>query len=223
MNIFLLSDTNNLNKDLKEKISQEIEKRKFRIAYISSVPQGEERPYFHITENDYRNINSNVSLEYFDLSDEFNKETLNKILNYEIIHLSGGSTYTFLESAQKRNLKELLDVHLSKNGLVIGVSAGAILLTKNIDTSLFCGDVNTGNLESLNGMSFVDFCFLPHLGNHYTNSTENLKKVQEFSNSLGVKIYICSDSDGIFCNDSQEELVGNFVTVHPQKSSNIVP
>ena len=106
--IFLLSETNQLNAQLRERLLSEIQSRGNKIVYISSEPQNIKRNFFEVTKNDYAAIDSRISLEYFDLSDNFNDQTLQTILDFEIVHLSGGNTYTFLESLRKRNLKEII-------------------------------------------------------------------------------------------------------------------
>ena len=46
MNIFLLSETDNLNSELRETLGDEIEKRGNKVVYISSQPQIAPRPYY---------------------------------------------------------------------------------------------------------------------------------------------------------------------------------
>lgn len=62
-------------------------------------------------------------------------------MNFGTVHLSGGNTYQFMESLRERKVKELLVKHLANAGLIVGVSAGAIVLTAHIGTSSMCGDV----------------------------------------------------------------------------------
>jgi peptidase E len=45
-------------------------------------------------------------------------------------------TYHFLYAIKKRSLKPLLEKHLAGKGLIVGVSAGAIVLTPHIGTAI---------------------------------------------------------------------------------------
>ncbi|MHB8913727.1 MAG: Type 1 glutamine amidotransferase-like domain-containing protein [Minisyncoccota bacterium] len=202
MSLFLLAETNQPNRFLKEKIRAEIASRGNRIAYVSSAPQDEERKYFERTKEDYALMRTTISLEYFDLSEAFTDEILRMLLDFGTIHLSGGNTYVFLEALRKRNMQSMLEEHRARNGLIIGVSAGAIALTPHIGTSELCGDVNEPSLTDLSGMSFVDFCFLPHLGTLFENTEENLRKAQGYAAQTGRELYVCGDSDGIFVDAS---------------------
>ena len=107
-NIFLLSRTDNLEPSLSDALRKEIIARGGRIVYISSEPQNEEKPYYQSTIADYTNIYEDVTVDYFDLSEQFSDEALDSILERGTIYLSGGNTYMFLHDARKRNLRSRL-------------------------------------------------------------------------------------------------------------------
>jgi len=209
--IFLLSDTNQLNSTLKRALVNAIAEHGNRIAYISSQPQDASRKYFSIAAQDYQSINPVISLDYFDLSENFSTNILESLTDYGIIHLSGGNTYTFLEALQNRGMKAVFQKHLDNKNLLIGVSAGAIALTPHIGTSELCGDVNSSSLANLVGMSFVDFCFLPHFGTLFDNSEENLELAQSFVSRIGGELYLAGDHDGILIEGSAVALYGNIL------------
>lgn len=209
MNFFLLSDTENPSPVLEERLRDEISKRGNKVAYISSQPQDEQRKYFMRTAGEYRAINSDISLEYFDLSDAYSDAVLkNVISDFDVVHLSGGNTFSFLASLRKRKIESLLRSYLQSDKLIIGVSAGAIILTPTIGTaSVGDGDINEVGIEDLRGFDFVDFEFLPH----FYNTEEDCNLAKEYSAGLSKILYACSDSDGIFVNSGKMELLG---TIH---------
>ena len=112
MSILLLSVTDNLDPDLRESLRLEIAMRGNTVAYISSEPQEGDRPYYLSTIEDYSKISEGVKVDYFDLSENFSDENLLKLLNYGTIYLSGGNTYVFMDSANKRNISQILNKHL---------------------------------------------------------------------------------------------------------------
>lgn len=198
MNFFLLSDTENPNPALKGRLREEISERGNKIAYISSQPQDEMRKYFARTAQEYRAINNNISLEYFDLSDAYSDVMLkNVVADFDIIQLSGGNTFAFLADLRKRKIEPLLRGRLQTNKLIIGVSAGAIILTPTIGTaSVGDADINEIGVTDMRAFNFFDFEFLPHF--HNMEEERNLAK--EYSAGLSKILYACSDSDGIFIN-----------------------
>ena len=161
MNIFLLSETDNLNSELRETLGDEIQKRGNKVAYISSQPQDAPRPYYLSTIDDFEKISEGVQVDYFDLSDDFSDESLEEMLHYGTIYLSGGNTYIFMNDARKRSLYKILRKHLNNGGLLVGASAGAIMMTPTIDIAGGF-DENIFGLIVVKGFAFVQFEFHPH-------------------------------------------------------------
>jgi dipeptidase E len=201
MNIFLLSCTDNLNSELRETLGAEIKKRGNKVAYISSEPQEAPRPYYLSTIDDYEKISEGVEVDYFDLSLDFSDESLEEMLHYGTIYLSGGNTYIFMNDARKRRLYKLLRMHLNNGGLLVGASAGALMMTPTID--LADGfDENIFGLTDVKGFAFVPFEFHPHyevIHNEYLSS---------YIEGKDITIYTCKDGDGIFCGDDGVQLFG---------------
>ncbi len=208
MNIFLLSMTDNLNPGLKNKLQEEIGKRGNRVAYVSSEPQVGNKPYYLSTIDDYHAINKDIKVDYFDLSQNFSNEHLFELLNYGTIYLSGGNTYVFMDSANNRNLLPILKKHLENDGLLIGASAGSIMMTPSIDLAEDA-DENIPNIKNTTGFSFVNFEFQPHFG----NSQEEQRYLSNYLNKKDTKVYACKDGDGIYINTDGVEFFGDVIEV----------
>lgn len=202
MDIFLLSQTDNLNEELRGVLGAEIKKRGNKVAYISSEPQEAPREYYLSTIHDYEKINEDVEVHYFDLSDDFSDESLEEMLHYGTIYLSGGNTYIFMNDARKRSLYKLLRKHLNNGGLLIGASAGALMITPTID--LADGfDENIFELSDVKGFAFVPFEFFPH----YSESHRD--HIASYMEGKDITVYTCKDGDGIFCGDDGIQLFGD--------------
>lgn len=202
MSLLFLSDIADLNTNLRERIREELANCGGRIAYISSAPQDAGREFFEGTRREYASILPSVELSYFDLSPCFADEDLARIRDFQIVHLSGGNTYAFLEASRERGLETILAHYLRRGGLIIGVSAGAILMTPDIGTSDFCGDCNVSSLHDTTGFNFVEFLFIPHLGKHFVANIDNMRALTKYATRVGRKVYASEDSDGIFIDDS---------------------
>lgn len=205
MNIFLLSVTDNLITDLKNSLAKEISSRGNKVAYISSDPQGVDRPYYKSTMADYSQISADIKVDYFDLSSNFSDETLTQLpSHYGTIYLSGGNTYVFMDSARKRNIKPMLKKHLESNGLIIGASAGAIMMTPSIDLA-GTEDENIPGFMDGAGFSFVDFEFHPH----FKQNQGELVFLSEYRKKKNRKLYVCSDRSGLFYSEGKIKLFGD--------------
>lgn len=202
MNIFLLSVTDNLQGELRKSLGEEIAKRGNTVAYISSEPQVGDQPYYLSTIKDYSQISDDIKVDYFDLSKDFSDEELAKLLDYGAIYLSGGNTYVFMDSARKRNIYPILEKHLENRGLLIGASAGSIMMTPSIDLAGL-EDKNIPNLKDTTGFGFVDFEFHPHFkeGNNEYISTYTRGKYND--------LYVCKDGAGIFYSNGEIKLFGD--------------
>lgn len=202
MNIFLLSQTDFLQKDLESTLAMEITKRGNKVAYISSSPQEAPWPYYVTTCDDYKKIDESIEVDYFDLSDDFSDESLEEMLNYGTIYLSGGNTYIFLNDARKRSLYKILRKHLQNGGLLIGASAGALMMTPTIDIADGF-DENIFELTDVKGFAFVPFEFFPHFEELYRD------QIDMYMKNRTRELYLCKDGDGIFCGDDGVQIFGN--------------
>lgn len=211
MEILLLSDTANPCKPLQQKISEIVIKKRGKIAYISSTPQGDDRYWFHLAQQEYKSIDQSIELEYFDLSDAFGDEKLKEVLRFGTIHLSGGNTFEFLNFINRRSFGETLKNHLQNGGLIIGVSAGAIVLTPNIGLAELPGaDENLVGLKDMSGLGFVNFEFHPHF------KSSDSEILQEYLKSTSSDIYISTDEDGVLVTSKEIHCFGKAVKIQSQ-------
>ena len=193
--------TDNLDEHLRSRLREEIAKRGNSVGYISSEPQEGDRPYYQSTIKDYAEISTEIRVDYFDLSENFSDESLKNLLTYGTIYLSGGNTYVFMDSARKRGLYPILQKHLENEGLLIGASAGSIMMTPSIDIARF-EDENTPNLTDMKGFNFVNFEFHPHF------KETDIEHLSQYMIGESSDLYVCKDGDGIYYDNGEVKLFG---------------
>ena len=198
MNMFLLSMIDGLNAEIKKALQDEISKRGNRVAYVSSEPQSGEKPYYLANIKDFKVISDEIEVDYFDLSDDFSDELLNGLSTYGVVYLAGGNTYTFLAAAKKRNLQNILEHILDKDGLLIGVSAGALIMTPSVELA---ASENLAALQDSSGFAFVPFEFFPH----YEADGKEFPVGYLTKNT----IYLCKNGDGIFVSGNGMKKFGD--------------
>ena len=199
MTIFLLSMMDNLVPELSDMLRQEMEKRGNRVAYISSSPQTGDKPYYMSTMRDYQAISLATSVDYFDLGETFSDDDIAKLREYNIIYLSGGNTFIFLESARKRGLKSILDDVLTRGGLLIGASAGAIMCTSSIEIACSV-DENVVGMTDFTAFGYVDGAFYPHAN----NSLQENNVIREYKDTYGKEVLVCKDGEGYFIKNGSK-------------------
>ncbi|MBD67118.1 MAG: peptidase S51 [Halobacteriovoraceae bacterium] len=129
------------------------------------------------------------------------------IFKSDIIHLGGGNTFYFLKNLRRNNFIHELKNWVHAGGILTGLSAGAILLTKNINTASFpefdC-DENEENLKNLKAMGLVPFEFFPH----YRNSKRYDRELLNYSKTVKHPLYASSDGAGIVISDDEISFIG---------------
>lgn len=169
-----------------------------------------DRKYYRESQAYYRTLGIDLSV-YFDLDREYDHSKLDSLLECDALHLSGGNTYYFMRNVRRREFGKILVQYLAGGGVIIGTSAGAILLTTSISTATLCGDDNTcGPLEG-EGLHLVDFDFVPHLD----LGANSIPAMQEYSlRSPGRKIFGCCDGAGIIVHNKGVEFMGTVVMAY---------
>jgi dipeptidase E len=171
------------------------------VVYIPSAFDRYHDGYYSYVEPFFNRMELN-DVKYCGLEDPDYEPNMNKILEeYPLIFLGGGNTFRFLYWLRKRNLIEKLK-ELSKSKIIIGESAGALILTPNIKLS---GDKNLSlpSDDSFDSIGITKFYIKPH----FTNSIQNTQFIKAFRHSLPIEkqfpIYGIPDDGGIILDNDE--------------------
>lgn len=144
---------------------------------------------------------------HFPIDVPFDKILFQEVIRSDAIHLGGGNTFYFLNSLRKAKLLPQLRTFVKKGGVLTGLSAGAIMMTENIDMAAypeFDRDENTVNISNLSALNLVDFLFFPH----FKNSARYDVVFKKYSKLHQKIIYACPDGAGIVVSGEQLRFVG---------------
>lgn len=173
------------------RVLSEVAATKPKVGYIASAPDPK-REYFSQTQQLYRKLNVQMSV-YLELESEFTQTALNALLDCDVIHLSGGDTQRFLQAVKQRKLIAVFQAFVENGGAIVGVSAGAMLLTPSIASAALCGDKVTDQQSALSALNLVDFQFVPHVTQDQLIDSE----FQQQLNLLKSRTYLCADNDAL--------------------------
>ena len=181
-----------------------------KIAYIPSQSDIERKYYTEQAER-YKQLGVKEIL-YFDIDQEYDETKIDELLACHAIFLSGGNTFYFLNSLQKRNFIPLLQNFVDKGGVLIGASAGSIIMSKTIDIMEIMheeeDDENEVGLKDLTALGLTNFDFYPH----YNESDEAInKKLKEYSSKYNTTVYACKDGTGIIIDGDEVRLIGDVI------------
>lgn len=135
------------------------------------------------------------------------------LLASDAIFLGGGNTYHFLDSLRRRRLLPKLRAYARRGGILLGLSAGSILMTPNIMTAAVPAheaDDNDIGLTNLNALGLVPFEFSPH----YYPSRAVDADLLRYSRKLSHPIYACADGQGIVVKDGSIHFIGQVAVFH---------
>ncbi len=171
------------------------------IGYIGSSPDPE-RKYYAERRAYYARLGMTLST-YVDEACE--PDHLEALFACDAIHLTGGNTYHFLGWLRERDMPARLRQYADRGGVLIGVSAGAILMTPEIGTAALCGDtIPEGDFDQA-ALHLVDFAFVPH----FEGTPTELAALHAYSRSREGVVYACRDGDGIVVKGDRVRCVGD--------------
>lgn len=135
------------------------------------------------------------------------------LLSSDAIFLGGGNTYYFLKHLKARRLLGKLRSYSRKGGILLGLSAGSILMTPNVGTAAVPSrdsDENEVGVRDERAMGLVNFEFSPH----YEKVKRSDQELLRYSRQLEYPIYACRDGEGIVVRDGTIRFVGKVNVFH---------
>ncbi|MFC1641016.1 Type 1 glutamine amidotransferase-like domain-containing protein, partial [Patescibacteria group bacterium] len=100
--------------------------------------------------------------------------------------------------------------YVEKGGVLVGVSAGSMVMSPKIDVGAVDDDMegtlNEIGLTDLTAMGLSGFEFFPHLNKDVDELTKRLKVYSKIEDSV---VYACQDGDGIVVNGDDIQFIGD--------------
>lgn len=207
---FYSGDDNQANERLDLDLVKLMGKKNPKIGYIPSSSDPT-RKYFKGIKKYYSKYGLSRFL-YFDIDQEFDRKKLPELLTCDAIHLSGGNTFKFLHSIKKRKLVTFLRKYAQGGKVLIGVSAGAMIMTPSINTTAVFhtqkGDLKKENvvgLKDFRALNLVNFEFIPHFNKDKETFVKNYSRTQKNT------VCACDDASGIIVNREKTVFYGKVV------------
>ncbi len=144
---------------------------------------------------------------HFPIDVPFDKILFQEVMRSDAIHMAGGNTFYFLHHLRKMKLLPQLRSFAQKGGVLTGLSAGAIMMTENIEMAAypeFDRDENIVNIKNLAALNLVDFLFFPH----FRNSPRYDAVFKTYTKKNSKIIYACPDGAGIVVRENELRFIG---------------
>jgi dipeptidase E len=207
MRLVLLSSlTESLDRDLEKRIKQIVsEKGSRNLGYIPSQFDPE-RVYFQKMWPNLERLGFR-SFSYCDIDKEHDPVHMERLRNCDAIFLSGGNTYYFLKNLQQRGFVPFLRDFSAIGGILIGVSAGAMVMSPTIDVAGII-DPNDVQLKDTSAFDLAQLHILPHY-----SSDLHEDALTNFSKTVDQPVFGCKDNSGIILEDNRIKAYGDVVKI----------
>ncbi len=198
--LFFLSGENTSDNKKALKHLKKVAPKNKSVTFIPSQ-KFDTKSEFQQLKKDFKKIGYK-EFNYFPVDQDFSRTSLTKTLNSDVIFLGGGNTFYFMNSIRKRKLTKLLKDYALAGGILMGLSAGAIIMTPQIHLGGFPredADTNDVNLNKLKGLKLVNFEVCPH----YISSKKTNNDLSAYSSLYHNPVYGLKDGDFICIQGSQ--------------------
>jgi dipeptidase E len=167
------------------------------IGYIASGPEPEQR-FFKERKAYYTRFGLDLS-KFHDLDEPHSAEETSSLFACDAIHLAGGHTAGFLARLKRSATFDKLRNWALNGGLLIGTSAGAILMTPTTATDAIFAGRQLEELEHEAALNLLPFEFFPHLG----GNPAYLPALIRYSKYTSNPIIACHDGEAKWWNASE--------------------
>lgn len=144
---------------------------------------------------------------YFAVDRPFTRQELAEALATDAIYLAGGNTFYFLHHLQQKRLLAPLRRFAGEGGVMVGLSAGAIILTPHIGLAgypPFNRDANRIGLEDLRSLGLVPFEVFPH----YQETPRLVRAISAYSSDTPRAIFGLAEGGGIVVDGDRFDVIG---------------
>jgi dipeptidase E len=179
-----------------------------RIGYLTSAPDPARR--FFAAKQAYYAQYGAIDLIYFDPEEVKTRALGDALFACDAIHLTGGDTRGYLARLKRVKLIEPLRQYALSGKLLIGTSAGAILMTPSIALDALFQAAAPVTSPDQRALDLLPFEFFPHLQTDPGHLPALMRYSQE---NAGRRIFACPDGDGIIVEDGEARAVGTVTEI----------
>lgn len=118
---------------------------------------------FYVDEARRALENQGLIVDELDISVSGIEEIASKLKENEYIYVTGGNSFYLLQEMKRSSADKIIIEEIQKVKIYIGESVGAIVLSESIEyVKTMDNPKESSSLDSLSGLSVVDFYTLPH-------------------------------------------------------------
>ncbi|NEJ21675.1 peptidase E [Rhizobium leguminosarum] len=173
-----------------------------RVGYITSGPDPQ-RAFFDEKRRYY--MRYGLFLDPFvDLDALSDDEEISRLFSCNAIHLCGGHTGDFLRRLRQSDMLDKLSAWALDDGILVGTSAGAILMTPTIAVDALFSGGSPDAVQDGAALDLLPFEFFPHLN----DDPGYISALLRYSETTATPILACRDGEGVILGNGLVEIFG---------------
>ena len=138
---------------------------------------------------------------------DFDNQTPAELAEYDVVELIGGNPYYLLNSIRQNGFSEML-ADFAKSKVIIGCSAGALVLTPSLDLiDLYSPEMNIVGLEDLSACRLTDIRVLPHYSKFLNRYDRFEEKCALYEQENACSVLRLNDGEGVLINETDVTIV----------------
>ena len=145
-----------------------------------------------------------LDIEYFD----FDVDAPSKLLQYDVVEIMGGNPFYLLKSMKNLNCEKVL-VELVRHNILIGISAGSIVLQNDINLiAQYSSEMNQDvGLSDLTGFHLKDIEILPHYNKFLSRLDRFEERAEEYEKDKNRKVIRLNDGQCVLINGDKHSVI----------------
>ncbi|SCY79846.1 dipeptidase E [Paenibacillus polysaccharolyticus] len=189
-------NTEDIKNQFLDFIDRDISQLKVAIITTAS-PMKENNRYALRAMQDFKDMGFH-HIEFVDI--EFDDPQV--LVHRDVIYINGGNPYTLLYYAKKSGADAIIKTLASQNVIIVGVSAGALILGPNINiVGYFTPEMNTMDVTDFRALGVTDKLIFPHYDREdiFRDSTNRTieERILEFESNENCKVTRLRDDEYI--------------------------
>ena len=193
MSKLLLTSTGFFHQKVRDQFNELISNKKSAVIITTASPQKEFNQYAIQARVDLIDMGFE-QVTFLDVE----KEAIAALEDADVIYLNGGNPFRLLHSLRESGADELLQKRAKEDCVIVGVSAGAVVLGASIRiVEWFSPSLNTIDLKDFKGCELYNYSLFPHLDriDLFPGTTSIEERIREFEKSSGEHVLRLADDE----------------------------
>ena len=147
-----------------------------------------------------------LTVGYFD----FDEDDPGILLNFDVVEINGGNPFYLLNAIRKTGAEGLLK-RISETKLLIGISAGALILQKSISlVAVFSPGVNEGvGLTDNTALGLADIEMIPHYHRFIEKFDNFEQRIANYERENRCEVLRIDDGEGVIFTEKDHYVVSH--------------